>query len=483
LHLGHILGPLISYSLAQSQKGEFILRIEDTDSKRNQQDSADNIIRDLKWLGVDYNKGPEIGQKNEYFQSERLDLYRKYVDQLLAEGKAYKAYETPEERELQIVEQRKKGQLPIYMGGHADLTDEQRAAYEAEGRQPVVRLKVPRNELIEFDDYVYGHVKINTNAIGDFVIQRSNTYPMYNLAVVVDDHLMNVTDVIRGFDHLNNTPKQILIYRALGWDTPRFGHHSSLLSEDGNGKLSKRKGAKPIAKYRAEGYMPDAIFNYIMLNTCSFTFSSKEEEIMTREQIFSKISADKVLKTNSRFNPQKLDWINGQHIRLLTVDQFEAKVIEWLEAHARSLTKFDESFDDSIVDSFLANQDILKKALPLIHIRIDKFIDVLTQLKFLVVAPDPKSIDVTPSKHTKDELNEALKQLAESLDKVAYPWVQVEWEAAIRELADKLGWKHGDLFMALRLAVVGDRFSPPLLESLNILGKDECIARIMALQA
>jgi nondiscriminating glutamyl-tRNA synthetase len=479
LHLGHTKPYLINYSLAKATKGKLILRIEDTDQKRNKMETVDNIIIDANWLGVEFDAGPTLhSEPNEYFQSTRLEIYQKLVRQLLAEGKAYKAYETPEERQMQIEEQRKKGQSPVYSGAHANLSEVEQQTFEKEGRKPVIRLRVPQNQIIEVDDEIYGKVKVNTNTIGDFVIQKSDGYPMYNFCVVVDDHLMNVTDVIRGFGHLSNTPKQILIYQTLGWELPRFAHFSDILNEDGKGKLSKRSGAKPISKCRAEGYLPDAIFNYVIVISSSFNFNSKEEEIMTREEILSSISIDKILKTNARFNSAKFDWFNGQHMRKFSPEEFYKKVVNWLENDAKLLGHFDESFETSLVDLFLSNTDLLKQTLPLIQTRIVKFSDIFNLLKFFFIAPDVSKIDFSNTKHEAEEVDKAAIELYNTLKELKTPWKQEDWEGQIRSLADELGWKHADVFMLLRLLIVGDKVSPPLLEAMQILGEVESLKRI-----
>jgi nondiscriminating glutamyl-tRNA synthetase len=478
VHLGTAKSWIINYVLTKASNGEMILRIEDTDKKRNQMDKVDTLIRDIKWLGIDYDKGPEIGKKNEYFQSERFDIYQKYVQQLIDEGKAYKAYETPEEREIQIEEQRKSGKKPVYSGAHANLTVEEQNAFEAEGRKPIVRIRVPKNTWIEFKDKIYGKISVNSDEIGDMPIQKSDGSPMYNFCVVIDDHLMGVTDVVRGFGHLSNTPKQILFYKAFGWDIPEFGHFSDILNENAPGKLSKRHGARPVAQYRAEGYLSEAIFNYIVLISCSFSFTNKDQEVMSLEEIFSSVSIEKVLKTNAKFNAQKLDWLNGQHIRKLSSEAFFEKVINWLENDAKDLKNFDENFDDSLVDLFLNNKELLKEALPLIHTRIEKLSDIFTQLAFFFREPDYKTIDFSHTKHTEEEFKTAVKELYKVLEVSQTPWTQESWENMIRELGDKLEWKHGDMFMALRLSIVGDRFSPPLLEAMNVLRKEECLRRV-----
>jgi nondiscriminating glutamyl-tRNA synthetase len=478
LHLGHAKAYLVNYALAKSVDGEFILRIEDTDTKRNKMETVDSLIEDCSWLGISYDKGPKKGEKNEYFQSERFAIYKKYVDELLEKGLAYKAYETPEERAAQIEAQRKKGGTAVYSGAHRDLTPEQQAAYEVEGRKPVVRLKVPQNEIISFHDGIYGDVKVNTNTIGDIVIQKSDGTPMYNFCVVIDDHLMGVTDVIRGFGHLSNTPKQIAIYKIFGWEIPHFAHFSDLLNEDGQGKLSKRKGAKAISRYRAVGYLADAIFNYIMVISCSFTFAGKDEEVMTRDEIYKRLTVDKVLKTNARFDPKKLDWFNGQHIRKISPQEFESVVINWLQNDAKGLKEFEQTFDESIVDEFLRNQEILKKALPLVQERINSLSDIIPSLRFMIEPPKPENIDISPARHEAQEFDSIAKKLYNTVQNLGTPWSQEEWESAIRGLGDESGWKHGDVFMALRLMIVGDRFSPPLFEAMNILGRDVCTKRI-----
>ncbi len=478
LHLGNGKAYIINYALSRAYNGRFILRIEDTDNNRNRMDTVDNIIKDTEWLGVRYDAGPKIGEKNEYFQSERMPLYQKHIDQLLQEGKAYKAYETPEERAMQIEEQRKKGGSPVYSGAHANLTAEEQQAFEAEGRKPVIRLKVPKDTIVEFEDKVFGTVKVNTNTIGDLVIQKSDGTPMYNFCVVIDDHDMNVTDVVRGFGHLSNTAKQVLIYQIFGWDIPTFAHFSDILNEDGIGKLSKRKGAKPLTFYRADGYLPEAIYNYVTVISCSFSFSSKEEEIMTPDQIFSSISYDKILHTNARIDPKKIDWFNGQHIRKLSPDELYDRVIAWLENDARTIKDFDENFDEGLIDLFLENTDVLRQALPLVHQRINKLSDIFGQLKFLFKEPDVASIDVTSSNHTLEEFVTASQKIYNGFQSIIPNPDQPTWEQTVRSIGDALGWKHGDVFMVLRLLVVGDKFSPPLYESMQLLGWDECVSRI-----
>lgn len=480
LHLGHAKLFLINYALAQNSNGKLIYRVEDTDLKRNSEEAIGFLLDEIEWFGVKLDGGPERKGKNEYFQTTRFPIYKEHVEKLLAEGKAYKAYETPEERAKQIEDQRKKGELPIYSGAHRNLTPEQIKIFGSEGRKPMIRLKVEPNRIVTYHDEVLGEISFNTNTIGDIAIMKSDGSPMYNFAAAIDDHLMGITDVVRGREHISNTPKQILIYNAFGWELPRFAHWSALLNENAPGKLSKRKGAKSLILYRAEGYLPDAILNYLIVVSFSFHFQSKDDEIITREEIINNVRVDKILRTNSKFNAQKLDWFNGQHIRRLTPEDFEIKIKTWLEKEIRPINIFSPEFDIKIADKFLENFELIKKALPHVQTRISKYIEIFDLLKFLIERPQKSHVDMSPANHQGEELENAIDQLYHIFSKMEEGISHSEWETSIRSTADQLEWKHGDLFMLLRLIVVGSRFSPPLFEMIALLGKSEIEERFKA---
>lgn len=479
IHLGQLKAALFPYILAKKHEGKFILRIEDTDNKRNQENAVKMLIEDLNWLGIEYDLGPDSGDtKNSYFQSQREEIYKKHIEELQKKNLVYKAYDTPEERAEQIKIQRSKGQSSVYSGNHANLTEEEIKKFEDEGRKPVLRLRVPKNEIIEFNDKIFGNIKVNTNQIGDIVIQKSDGTPMYNFCVVVDDHEMGVTDVIRGFGHLSNTAKQVLLYKIFNWEVPVFAHFSDIQNENQPGKLSKRYGAKSISQFRAEGYLPDALINYVVSISCSFHFSKKEDEIMTKEDIISAIEYEKILKTNAKFNTKKLDWFNGQHIRRLSDAEYLSQAMTWLKHEAKNLSNFDSNFDISIIDKFLSDTEKLNSGLLLIKERITKFSEIFSYLDFLFENNDSKPLDISPAKHTSEEFEIARMNLYNAIISLERPWSHSDWEAKIRTTADNIGWKHGDLFMALRLLVVKSPFSPPLFESMEILGSDECLKRI-----
>lgn len=479
IHLGQLKAILIPYILSKKYHGEFILRIEDTDQKRNKKEAIKWLLEDLKWLGIKYDKGPKGIEPDEYFQSQRLEIYNKYIDLLLKNKQAYLAFETPEERLEQIKKQRLSGNPPVYSGDHANLTQEEIDNFLTQGKKPVVRLKVPKNEIIKFKDEIYGEVSVNTNQIGDFVIRKSDGTPMYNFSVVIDDHEMGITDVIRGFGHLSNTPKQILLYKSLGWEIPTFAHFSDILNEDGHGKLSKRAGAKSIHQFRAEGYVPEALINYVFSISCSFTFQNKEDEIMNLEKIINYIDYNKLLKTNAKFNSKKLDWFNGIYIRMFTEEDYLKRVVEWLENYAIDLNEY-YSYEKyvKLTKLFLENKEILKQGLLLVKERITKFMDIFDYIGFFFQRPNLDKIDITATNHNKEEFKIAIKNLFDAIRNIPIPWEHNIWEMTIRKLADELNWKHADLFMALRIAITGSRYSPPLFESMMILGREECLERI-----
>ena len=286
LHIGNARTALFNYLFARHHGGEFIIRIEDTDLKRNLEHGEQSQMDNLSWLGIDWDESPEKpGEYGPYRQSERLHIYQPLIEQLLAEDKAYKCYMTEEELEQEREAQKARGEMPHYGGQHAHLTKEQEAAFEAEGRVPVIRFRVPENVVYEFDDIVKGPITFESkNISGDWVIQKRDGMPTYNFAVAVDDHFMKITHVLRGDDHIANTPKQMMIYDAFGWEVPRFGHMTLIVNSETNKKLSKRDGGilQFIEQYRNLGYLPEAMFNFITLLGWS---PVGEEEIFSHDQL------------------------------------------------------------------------------------------------------------------------------------------------------------------------------------------------------
>ena len=303
-HIGGARSALFNWLLARKEGGTFLLRIEDTDLARSTRESEENIKAALKWLGMDWDEGIDVGgEHGPYRQTERLDIYNEVTQRLLDEDKAYRCYCTEEELEAVRQEQLERGETPKYNGHCSHLTEEQIAEYEKEGRKHTVRLRVPLNQTIAFDDMVRGHVSFESNGVGDFVIVKSDGIPVYNYAVVIDDHTMEVTHVIRAEEHLSNTPRQIAIYNALGWEVPTFGHISLILGKDYK-KMSKRHGATSVDQYRQLGYLPEAIDNFLALLCWA---PDGEQELFTQEELIQNFSMDRVAKNPAVFDIDKLN--------------------------------------------------------------------------------------------------------------------------------------------------------------------------------
>lgn len=326
-HIGGARSALFNWLVARHADGTFLVRIEDTDLKRSTKESEENIKDSLKWLGMNWDEGIDVGGPHgPYRQTERLDLYKKEVQRLLDEGKAYYCYCSAEELEASRKAQLDAGKTPIYDEHCRHLTEEEKAKYEAEGRKPVVRLKVRKDGVFAFDDMVRGHVEFQAAGVGDFIIMKSDGIPVYNFAVVIDDAFMEVTHVIRAEEHLSNTPRQLAIYEALGYEPPKFGHISLILGED-HKKMSKRHGATSVTEYRNMGYLPEAVVNYLAL----LGWTPKgEQEIFTEEELIKQFSMKRVSSNDAVFDINKLNWINFQYMKKLDADQLYDLIFPFL---------------------------------------------------------------------------------------------------------------------------------------------------------
>ena len=326
-HIGGARSALFNWLVARHADGTFLVRIEDTDLKRSTKESEENIKDSLKWLGMNWDEGIDVGGPHgPYRQTERLDLYKKEVQRLLDEGKAYYCYCSAEELEVSRKAQLDAGKTPIYDEHCRHLTEAEKARYEAEGRKPVVRLKVRKDGVFAFDDMVRGHVEFQAAGVGDFIIMKSDGIPVYNFAVVIDDAFMEVTHVIRAEEHLSNTPRQLAIYEALGYKPPKFGHISLILGED-HKKMSKRHGATSVTEYRNMGYLPEAVVNYLAL----LGWTPKgEQEIFTEEELIKQFSMKRVSSNDAVFDINKLNWINFQYMKKLDADQLYALIFPFL---------------------------------------------------------------------------------------------------------------------------------------------------------
>jgi glutamyl-tRNA synthetase len=472
LHLGTARTALFNYLFARRQGGTFVLRLEDTDVARSSLAYEDDILDGLHWLGITWDEGPEVageaarGPYAPYRQMQRLDHYREAAARLRAEDKAYPCYCTPEELDADRKGQQAAGQPPRYSGRCARLTAEERVAFEAEGRRPAIRFRIPESELVAFDDLVRGRVEIDTSALGgDLVIVRADGTPLYHFTVVVDDAAMRISHVIRGEDHLSNTPKHILLFRALGHEPPQFAHLPLILNADRT-KMSKRKSQTAVADYRAEGFIPEAFVNYLALLGWS---TGTEEEILSLDELAERFDIGKVQRAGAVFDRERLEWLNGQWIRRLPVDDFVERLRPFLE----------RDLEAGRIERLPSDEE-LRALVPVIQERLPRLGAVGELIGFLFVdrvAADPAAL--VPKRWdratTVDGLRAARAALADH-DEVT--WEADELEPPIRALVEARGWKAGDLFMAIRVAVTGRTAAPPLFDTLVALGRERTLARL-----
>ncbi|MEY3578711.1 MAG: hypothetical protein RIS49_689 [Actinomycetota bacterium] len=463
LHVGNIRTALFDWAYARHTGGTFLFRIEDTDTTRVTDEYIQAAIDTLKWLGLTWDEGPEVGGPNgPYLQSQRLDIYAKWAQTFLDQGDAYHCYCSPDELEAVREEQRKANVAPGYNGHCRDLTAEQIAGYKAEGREAVVRMRMP-DGMTTFTDEIRGDVTFDHKFVPDFVLVRADGSPLYTLAVAVDDVMMGVTHVLRGEDLLSSTPRQIRVYQAMGVkleDYPAFAHLPFVMGQD-NAKLSKRNGEVSIAWYREQGYLPEAICNYLALLGWS---PGDDRENISMKELTELFTVEKVHSSPARFDMKKLEAINGDKIRALTLDDFATWTIPFLKKAGVI-----EGRDEEIA--------LVMKALPLIQERIVKLDEAPALLKFLFIknfAVDPEAAPKIADEPAKDILKRSLKEL-----EVLETWSHESIEAALRaSLIEELGLKPRIAFTALRIATTGSTISPPLFESMELLGKQACLDRI-----
>ncbi len=426
LHLGNARTAIFSYLFARHHGGKFILRIEDTDRERSSKEYEEQLIEDLKWLGLDWDEF--------YRQSERFDIYKKYVDELLEKGHAYPCFCTQEELDREREEALKRGIPYRYSGKCRNLSPEEVEKLKKEGKPYAIRFKTPENENIVFEDLIKGHIKINTDDFGDFIIVRSDGTPTYNLVVVIDDALMGVTHVIRGEDHISNTPKQILIYRALGFEIPKFAHLPVILGED-RSKLSKRHGAVSVKAYREEGYMPEAMFNYL----CLLGWSPPEQgrEIFSKEELIEIFDLKDVNDSPAVFNRDKLKWMNGVYIReVIPLDTLVERAIPFLKK---------AGYDTS-------DKDYIKKVLELTRDSFETLSEMTERLKPFFA----EEIEISEEglKLLKEmNAKETLKKILERIDEK--PSDPEGVKKFVREIQKELGIKPPQIWKPLRVALTG----------------------------
>jgi len=465
LHVGNIRTALFDWAYARHTGGTFLFRIEDTDTTRVTDEYIAAAIDTLRWLGLQWDEGPEVGgEYGPYLQSQRLDIYAHWAQKFIEQKDAYHCYCTPEELEQRREAQREAHVAPGYDGKCRDLTAEQIATYKGQGREAVVRMRMPDGSTT-FVDAIRGEVSFEHKFVPDFVLVRGDGSPLYTLAVAVDDILMKVSHVLRGEDLLSSTPRQIRVYQAMGValdDYPTFAHLPFVMGQD-NAKLSKRNGEVSIAWYREAGFLPEAICNYLALLGWS---PGDDRENITMKELTELFTVERVNSSPARFDMKKLEAINGDKIRALPLDEFLAWALPFL-TKAKVISGTPEEIA------------LVKSALPIIQERITRLNEVPAMLKFLFVknfAVEAESLSKVTDAASKDVLKRAITELTPLT-----VWTHDSIEAALRSsLIEEMGLKPRIAFGSVRIAVTGSTISPPLFESMELLGKNASLERISA---
>lgn len=458
LHVGNARTALFNWLFARQQGGAFILRIEDTDQLRTTKVYEQNLLADLKWLGINWDEGPgQDGRFGPYHQTERLDIYKSYLDKLSATGKVYPCYCSEDELESERTALAAKKMMPRYMGKCRNLTPEERKEREEAGRKPTYRFRVDAGP-IEFSDMIRGVMKFDGRAIGDFIIVRSNGLPAYNFAVVIDDHLMNITHVIRGEDHLSNTAGQILLYRALGFSCPVFAHHSLILGKDRT-KLSKRHGAVSVREFRARGFLPEALLNYLSLMGNCF---GEGREVCDLTEIIKTFAVAGTGKSAAVFDVDKLYWLNGIYLKKYPPEGLQALLMPFIREAGYEGDCIASHPLSSIIDAVRGNLRTLAE--------IKDYLSIFDDDKF-TLSPEARTL------LAREECLAVVKYFYECLKDSAGPEENF-YEWAIKKTQGFTAQKGRALFLPIRSAVTGHIQGPELEKIAVILGKSAVLKRL-----
>ena len=460
LHVGGLRTALYNYLFAKNKGGEIVLRIEDTDRSRYVEGAVENLIDTLNWSGIKFDEGPHIGGNyGPYFQSERLDIYHKYVDVLIEKGKAYRCFCSPE-RLQNLREEQQRLKLPqVKYDKHClNLSEEEVKQKLSAGESYVVRLNVEPGQIVKIEDIIRGNVEFNTDNIDDQILIKSDGFPTYHLANVVDDHLMKITHVIRGEEWLSSTPKHILLYEFLGWEKPVFAHLPLLLNPD-KSKLSKRQGDVAVEDYRKKGYLKEALINFVALLGWN---AGDDQEFYQMDELIEKFSLERVNKAGAVFNIEKLNWLNGEHIRHKSVDE----LLPMLKEELKNSKYVENQYSD----------DYLKSVIEAMHERITFVRDIIEKSFYFFERPQNYDEKIV-KKRWKEDTPGLLEKLMEEFGKLENPSKE-DFEKAMRGLAESIGIGVGKLIHPVRLALSGVGQGPGIFDLIHILGKEETIERI-----
>lgn len=461
LHIGNARTALFNYLFARHHGGTFLIRIEDTDRKRHVEDGERSQLENLRWLGIDWDESPET--HDQYRQSERLDIYQKYVDQLLAEGKAYKSYVTEEELAAERERQEAAGETPRYINEYLGMSEDEKTAYiaerEAAGIVPTVRLAVNEAGIYKWSDMVKGEIEFEGGNIGgDWVIQKRDGYPTYNFAVVVDDYLMEISHVIRGDDHIANTPKQLMVYEALGWEAPEFAHMTLIINSATGKKLSKRdtNTLAFIEDYRKKGYLPEAVFNFITL--LGWT-PGGEEEIFSKDEIIQLFDEKRLSKSPASFDPKKLAWMGNEYIKKADLETIFNLAKPFLEEAGRLTDKAEK-----LVELYKPQMSSADEIVGLTDLFFSDFPELTDEEKEVMAGETVPTV-----------LNSLKEKLEAMTDEDFQP---DNIFPQIKAVQKETGIKGKNLFMPIRIAVSGEMHGPELPNTIYLLGREKSIQHI-----
>lgn len=455
-HIGTIYQVLFDYAYAKKHGGRFIVRIEDTDRTRFVEGAEEVIYQSLDWFGLAEDESPrKVGEYGPYRQSERLEIYKKYAEELLEKGHAYYCFCTKERLEEMRQQQQERKELPMYDKHCRNLSSDTIKQNLAAKLPHVIRMKIPENKKIIFHDLIIGDIEFDSNTLDDQVIVKSDGYPTYHLGVVVDDHLMEITHIFRGKEWIPSTPKHVLLYEFFGWDMPIHAHLPLILNDQGKGKLGKRFGHASVDFYRDAGYLPEAVLNYLS----NIVWNHPEEkEIYSLQEFTDLLDIEKVTSQGARFDLQKLTWMNGEYIRAMKTEDLTQKIIEFVKEY--NLGDYSE--------------ELIKKVVPLVQERIKTLREFDEYARFFI---QPRGFD-RASQQSAEDLEILHKIHATLSDIPEDQWTIETLNRELQALAEKEEMGFGKFFMLIRLAITGKKITPPINESLVILGKTETLARL-----
>lgn len=458
-HIGTIYQVIFDYVFAHKYNGQFVLRIEDTDRVRFVEGAEDVIYSSLHWFGLDPDESPvKGGEYGPYRQSERLDIYKKYAQELVNEGYAYYCFCTRERLEEMRKQQEQNKQMPKYDRHCRNLSEEQVHEQLNKDKDRVIRMKIPDNEIIKFNDLILGDLEFDSNTIDDQVILKSDGYPTYHLGVVVDDHLMEISHVFRGREWVSSTPKHVLLYRYFGWEMPFHAHLPLILNSDGKGKLSKRHGHASVDYYRAEGYLPEAVINYLINIVWNHPDEKEIYGLTEFEELFHINHLSKLLSRGGRFDLQKLNWMNQQYIQRMDDEELKKRLLEFFKED-KELISFIHDLEGQVAEGLFWG---------IVKTRIETLKEFKELTGFFVEVPDVEPRD--------DKEREVVIDLIQSLE-AAPSWTEEDIFLAFKTVLEK----HSLRMPVLYYLLTGNEKGLPLPKSIEILGKEETLKRLKAL--